>query len=348
MQPLAPQAPLENPVGQGGTVVVRQGRMHSEKRFVLRETLRVADLGGLLRARAYRLAREMGALRVAIKTTFMMGYSRRDLSPIVDPVVLGDLLAILAEAGLSRVSVVEAPNFYGAHFQGRAVQDVATYFGIGSVVDASRDQEGGVCRSWRDADFRIVLGKMRSHPVDGASLCIAALDGICEAPRGLSPDTAAISRVLAECPPHFAVLDAYENCPDSVVGLMACRKPKHPLRFYAGDDALTVDLVAASHMGISDPRAIPVLRQAVDRFTGKLGVNGVDEVISQWRHLGEDHLSALLGRLAASLSPAEAARQPLVVPQMDPCEFPTRGRPAAWLLIGRRVLQKVLGLEPPA
>jgi len=40
---------------------------------------------------------------------------------------------------------------------------------------------------------------------------------------------------------------------DGLIGIMGCPYPKSPKRLYASEDALALDLVAARHMGVSDP-----------------------------------------------------------------------------------------------
>ena len=72
------------------------------------------------------------------------------------------------------------------------MDEVARYFGFTStdyrVVDLTEEQvpytyprgmaQHTVGRTWKDADFRIVFAKMRSHPTDLTHLAIGALQGV--------------------------------------------------------------------------------------------------------------------------------------------------------------------------
>ena len=159
-----------SPIGRGGTVVVREDPAAGRgDPAALRALLRDA-IGGVLAVPA-------GA-RVAIKTTFMMSYDRGDPSPHVDLVLAEELAILLRERGASDVAYLEAPNHFESMFQHRSVVEVARYAGFTSphyrVVDTSDDQvpqpfvrglgQDSVCRTWRDADLRIVFAKMRTNP----------------------------------------------------------------------------------------------------------------------------------------------------------------------------------------
>ena len=145
-----------------------------------------------------------------------------------------------------------------------------------------------VSRTWKEADFRISLGKMRSHPVEIAYLTVGNVEWLgarcdqflfCE--RKAQRETA-IMMLLDACPPHFAILEAWDQVPDGLVGVMGCPRPKSPLRFYAGIDGLAVDIVAGRHMGLRNPRESSILRAAHHWFGAeKLSpvVVGADESI---------------------------------------------------------------------
>ena len=90
------------------------------------------------------------------------------------------------------VAVVEAPNIYDRFYASRSVGEVARYFGLESpsyrLVDLSTEQvphayrrglaQGTVGRTWKEADFRISFGKMRSHPVELAYLSVGNVEWI--------------------------------------------------------------------------------------------------------------------------------------------------------------------------
>src|SRR5205085_7210526 len=83
-------------------------------------------------------------MTVAVKANFMLGYNRKDLSMITDPVLIEELAAYLRKLGYGDVAVVEARNLYDFYYCNRTVQQVADYFGISSphyrVVDSTAEQ----------------------------------------------------------------------------------------------------------------------------------------------------------------------------------------------------------------
>ena len=199
----------------------------------------------------------------------MIGYDRRDRSMITDRELLDELARFLRECGCDDIAVVEGRNLYDQFYDKRSVLNVARYFDISSshfrLVDLSDEQvphvyfrgmgQYTVGKTWKDADFRISFAKMRSHPVELVHLTIANLEGIgarCDhflfAERQADRETATMM-LLDAFPPHFSILDAYEQAADGLVGIMGCPRPATPLRFYAGSDALAVDMVASRHMG---------------------------------------------------------------------------------------------------
>ena len=90
------------------------------------------------------------------------------------------------------VAVVEAPNIYDRFFDRRTVEDVSRYMGFDPRATAwwtcppSRSRtpirrglaQGTVGNTWKEADFRISFGKMRSHPVEMAHLCVGNVEWI--------------------------------------------------------------------------------------------------------------------------------------------------------------------------
>ena len=133
-----------NPLGSGGQVWVARGDRPDDKIPLFRRLLDDCGLESLLRHRADSLRKSSGQLRVAIKPSFMLGYGRRDLSPIADPQLVEELCLFLAERGFPRLTIVEGRNIYDRYYDHRTVAEVARYFGIGSdrfpVVDCSEEQ----------------------------------------------------------------------------------------------------------------------------------------------------------------------------------------------------------------
>src|SRR5262249_52899238 len=153
---------------------------------------------------------------------------RKDRSPITDPLLLAELACFLRELGCADVAVVETPNIYDRFFRNRSVADVAAYFGFASphyhLVDLSTDQvahvysrglaQYSVSRTWKEADFRISFGKMRSHPTDMVYLTLGNIESIGArydefifAERRAERETALMT-LLHDFPPHFALLEA--------------------------------------------------------------------------------------------------------------------------------------------
>jgi uncharacterized protein (DUF362 family) len=372
-RPLRAELVAESPLGGGGRVVVEEGARREDKLAAFERAIDHAGLVDRLRAAARAASKDVAELRVVIKPTFMLGYNRADPSTITDPELLDALARRLAREGVQRVTVVEAPNLYDRFFEGRGVADVASYFGIASpafeVEDAEADQipasfargmsQHTVARAWKDADFRIVFGKMRSHPVEIVYLCLGTLEGLGERIESFlfadrSADREVATVMLAdEFPPHFALLDAYEAVPDGTAGMMGCRRPKSPLRIYAGADALAVDMVAARHMGMADPRRSKLIATACHWFgdpSGAIEVSGADAPITGWRAPYRSEWSTLASLIAYSVWVVASHRGALFVPSMDERTFPVRARPGMLTRLVQRLLRFALGLPrfPPA
>ena len=361
---------VDHPLGAGGRVFVIAGRTSAEKRTAFRRLLDDVDLDGRLRERERALGRSPGSLRVAIKPTFMLGYHRKDRSILTDPELIAELADRLRSAGCADVAVVEASNIYDQFYAHRSVAEVARYFELESasyrLVDLSSEQvdhtyrrglaQGTVGRTWKEADFRISFGKMRSHPVELAYLCVGNIEWIgarCDTflfPERQARRETAIMMLLDEFPPHFALLDAYDSAADGLVGVMGCPHPKAPRRLYASSDALALDIVAARHMGVRAFRESSMLRAASHWFgdpSGRIEVVGVDEPLADWRGPYHNDLSALLSIVSLPVYVWGSGRGTLFVPEMDEQAFAPLHPEGTSLRIGRRSMQWLLGLRHP-
>jgi uncharacterized protein (DUF362 family) len=356
------------PLGSGGTVWVVRGESAEEKLPLFLDLLEQTGLPERLAARARTLGKTVGDLRVAIKPSFMMGYHRKDLSGITDPALVEALACRLRELGCADVAVVEGRNHYDWFYGNRTVRNVARYFGFASphyrVVDLTEDQASHlygrgmgqytVGRTWKEADFRIVFGKMRSHPVEVVYLDLAAVEGIgarCDqflfAERQAQRETPVLM-MLDEFPPDFALLDAYDRAADGLVGVMGCPRPPAPRRLYAGGDALALDLVAARHLGLRDVRQARILRAACHWFgdpSGYTQVIGCDVPVPGWRTPYHNDFSTFLSFLSYPVYQFGSGRGALFVPEMDERAFPPLGRPGTGLRLARRAVQVLLGLH---
>lgn len=358
---------LENPIGSGQPVYVLQSSDSGDKRKLFRRLLEESQLAQAVQRRAEFLGRGIETLKIAIKPTFMLGYHRRDSSPLTDVELLHDLAAYLRELGCREVVVIEGRNIYDRFFQNRSVHDVARYFGIESehyrVADTADEQvahryrrgmaQYTVARSWRDADFRISFPKIRSHPIEMALLSLGNVEwvgGRCDEYLFLERQAdraTAVMMLLDEFPPHFALLDGFADAPDGLVGVMGCRRPKHLRRFYAGTDALAVDTVALRHLGVNQAPQGRILRTAAHWFggsPGKIEVIGEASPIADWQGPYSTELRSLLSMMAYPVYVMGSGRGELFVPEMDAEAFPPITREGWFLRLRRRAVRRLLGL----
>ncbi len=361
---------IENPIGSGQPVHVLSSPSRSEKRKLFRRLLEDSQLGDAIEQRARFLDRPLHEMRVAVKPTFMLGYHRKDPSPVTDPELVEDLALYLRELGCREVALIEGRSIYDRFFQNRAVHDVARYWGLTStayrVVDSADEQtphayrrgmaQYTIARTWRDADFRISFPKVRSHPIEMALLSIGNVEwvgGRCDEYLFLErqADRATANMMLLdEFPPHFAILDGFENVPDGLVGVMGCRKPKHLRRFYAGADALAVDTVALRHLGFEQAQDSSILRMAGHWFGGGGGdvvVLGEDTPIKDWQGPQSNEIRALLSLMAYPVYVMGSSRGALFVPEMDEEAFPMIEPEGFFLKLKRRAVRRLLGLRIP-
>lgn len=359
---------IENPLGSGGQVYAYQGQATNEKVTRFEDLLAESGLQKQLVARAQFLGKPIESLTIAIKTTFMMGYHLKDKSPMTDPVLVEALAQYLQTLGCADIIVVEGQTMYDHFYKNRSVHEVATYFNIQSphyrLVDTTQEQipheyargmaQYTVSQTWKEADFRISFGKVRSHPIELAILSVANVEWVGErcdefifAERQANRATAAMM-LLDEFPPHFALLDGYDLAPDGLVGVMGSPHPKSPKRLYAGVDALAVDTVAARHLGINHPRESSILLTAYHWFGGwskDIAVIGIDEPISKWRGPYDNDLWTILSFLAYPVYQFFSGRGALFVPEMDEDAFPPLKESGIVLRMARWGVRVLLGLR---
>lgn len=357
-----------NKIGSGGRVFAFEGNSVEEKCGVFDRLLEESGLVKKLRSRAAALGKQPGDLRIVIKPSFMLGYARKDRAIITDVELLRELANYLRERGYENAVLVESANIYDQFFEHRSVAEVAAYFGMEEcglpIVDGSNDQvahsyfrgmaQNTISKSWKDADFRISFGKMRSHPIEMAYLTIGNLEwmgGRCDeflfVERQAQRETA-LMMLLDGFPPDFALLDAYEQASDGLVGVMGCPRPPSPRRVYGGEDALAVDLVAARHMGVREPEQTNILRAACHWFgdpRDRIEVVGSDEDLKEWRGPYETEFSTMLSFVAYPVYVFGSGRGSLFVPEMDEKAFPARQRVSLMQRVLRAILRRLLGLH---
>jgi uncharacterized protein (DUF362 family) len=343
--------------GSGAPVWIYEG---STKRELLERILDDAGLAELV----------WPGSRAVIKASFSLGYDRRDQSMVTDPDVLDEVARYLRAHGADDVAVVEAPSLYDQFYEHRSVPELARYFGYTSdayrIVDLEADQvphkfqrglgSTTVSATWRDADLRLSLPKLRSHCTECAHLAVANLQGL----SGRLEDflfvekrahyPAATMTIADEFPPDFALIDAYDLAADGHWGVMACHDPKSPRRFYAGKDALAVDRIAARDTGTLDPMQSEVLRSAFDwcgAATGPIETHGVSTPITPWRNPYGNEWASMISMVSYPVYVYGSGRGSLFVPEMDEDAFPPKGEPSQTLRTIRRMNAKLLRLGPP-
>jgi len=308
--------------------------------------------------------------RVAIRTSFMLGYDRRDRSNVVSPAVLHEVAAYVIDHGASDVAVIEAPTVYGRYFAHRSVGEVAAYFGYTSplyrIVDADADQrpfsyqrglqQNSVSGTWIDADVRVVLAKLRTDPTEFGHLCLSSLEGM----SSEIADTfytakevdfrSATMMLLDVAPPDLAVVDAWGPLADGPLGVMGCHDPALAWRVYAGRDALSVDRAVLDDMGLADASRAPIIRRAIHWFGLELGpvdVHGSPGRLGGgFRHPWSRPTWRAMTMLSYPVYVYLSGQGRLFVPDMDEIAFPSlTGEP--WpVRATRRGAQLVFGTRP--
>jgi uncharacterized protein (DUF362 family) len=358
----------QNKIGSGGRVWAFQGEHAEEKLNVFRRLLEQSELAERLRRRTVEVEKSAAELRIVVKPTFMLGYHSKDCSIITDPDLLHELGKFLRERGYGNAVLVESANIYDRFFQSRGVRDVAAYFGMEAcgmpIASASDDQvaytymrgmaQSTISQTWKEADFRISFGKMRSHPIEMAYLTIGNLEwmgGRCDeflfVERQAHRETA-LMMLLDAFPPDFALLDAYDQAADGLIGIMGCTHPKSPKRVYASEDALALDLVAARHMGVRNPHRTNILRAACHWFADpsmRIEIIGTDESLRDWKGPYDTEFSTLLSAVAYPVYVFGSGRGSLFVPEMDESAFPPLEPASFTRALLRKGLRNMLGLH---
>jgi hypothetical protein len=359
---------LDHPLGRGGAVRVVQGHTTDHKSSVFRQLLDDAGLAAQITERARKLGKPLGQMRIAIKPAFMLGYHRKDVSHITDPSALHELAGYLRGLGCGDVAAVESTNIYDQFYRNRTVHDVGAYFGYSSphyrLVDLAKEQvphvygrglaQYTIGRTWGEADFRISFGKMRSHAVEMVHLTIGNVEWLgarCEeylfTERQAHRETS-VMMLLDDFPPHFGLLDGYDTAADGLMGVMGCPHPPAPRRFYAGADALAVDLVAGRHLGLANPQQSRILQAACHWFgdpSARTQVIGADTPVRGWRSPYHTDFTTFLSFFAYPMYQFGSGRGTLFVPEMDEQAFPPFHQAGSWVRGARRFLQMLLGLH---
>src|SRR5262249_1391579 len=94
----------ENPLGTGGRVWGLTSETSEAKQPLFRKVLEEAGLRDALEARAAALGKSIPEVAVVIKPTFMLGYNRKDMSPVTDPTLAEELARYLNECGCEDIA----------------------------------------------------------------------------------------------------------------------------------------------------------------------------------------------------------------------------------------------------
>jgi phytoene desaturase len=347
-----------NPLGKGGSVIVREGE---DAARVVAEVFEAMGMDALLDA--HRPSDR--PVVVALKSTFMLVTDRDDPSPGVSMRVLRATVGWLRERGAA-VCVLDAGNLYDRFHAHRSVAEVAAYLGLEEpVIDAHADQVSHeyvrgmdvhtVCESWRDADVRLLLGKLRSHPTATALLSIDAAEGLGArvddhlfSDRRAERETAVLM-ALDALPPHAALLDAWEHVPDGLLGMFGTESPLHPRRIYASTDAVALDALACAHIGGDPARDGTLLMQAFDWFGDPRAhtvVDGPDAPIEGFRLADHSARTALLAELALPVFTHASLRGELFLPDFDEQAFPPIEAPSVAVRAARAALRVLVDDAP--
>lgn len=307
---------------------------------------------------------------VAIKTTFMMSYDHRDRTTTVDPEVIVGLCEMLRARGVEDIVFLETGNLFDRHYGRRSVHEIADYMGLrfpgARLVDATLDQvphrfrkglgQTSICKTWRDADVRISLAKMRTNPSFLVHLSLANLETLGQrieemlfADR-LADSSTGLMMVLDEFPVHLSILDATRNVADGLTGVLGTSEPRHPARLYASEDALALDWVATRHMGLIELPRGTSCRTALDWFgdvRDRTNVVGEDTPIAPFINPHQDDARIFLSSLAYPVYTYLSDSGSLWMPNMDSKAFPLIRREDAFTFVARRLLRRFFRFGSP-
>ena len=320
-------------------------------------------------AEAVKLLGDVSGLSVAIQASWMMGYSSDDRSSVVDPRLIEVIVGLLTDRGAGPIVLLDGENLYSSIFHNRSVEEVAKHFGLDGlgcpVLDGTSDVvpltqsivlgPAEVSRAWVEADVRLSVVRLRSHPTEHLHASTANLESLVPGHsenvfyrRRYDHSVAALA-VAAEAPPHLAIIDAWQDCPDGLFGLMAGSHVVHPGRLYASTDALACDLIALKHTGSGLSVNSPTLRRAVEWFGDRrheIEVVGVDSAIEDWTHPYDNPFSGFLADLSYPVFSYLSGAGALFAPLMDDV-FTERAPLPSPLRLVRSVARLALGLRPP-
>lgn len=354
-------------LGSRADVHCVENQSEEDKNQFFRSRLAQTELKGDLLQVAETKGIPLKELKVVVKATFSMGYNQQDQSPINDPRVVEALATYLHELGIRTIQVIDIDCIYDQFYANRSVNELARYFGFESerytVVNASKDLEEHhfsrgignyrISKSWKEGDFRINLGKLRSHPIEMALLSINNVEWL----TGNTAEFVFLDRIadratttsmlLEDFPPDYNVLEAYDNVPDGLLGVMGTKSPVNPKRFYFGRDALSLDLAVIKHLGHTSIPQKSSLQNAMHWFgieDYEVTVMGENSPIKQWKSPTQTLWWTFLSFLSYPVYQFFSGRGQLFVPKMDEKAFPSSTSPGWHIRFLRYVNRKITNL----
>ncbi len=357
---------LRNPIGQDRKVYCEKDEQKVGRDVTLEKTLANAKLKEELTIKAAALNKSIADIEVVIKLTITMGYAQYDISPIIDKESIESLLAALAKVGVKKVKLLDVQSIYAKFYNNRSIKEVAAYFNYPDIeiIDATSDlisheYERGIgiyhlSKTWKDAEFRLSLGKLRSHPTEMAMMSIANLEWLV----GNIEDFVFVDKIVDRCattmvlldeyPPDFSIVDAYQNVPDGLVGVMGGKNVIHPLRYYASKDCVSLDIAILKHLKISklaDDSLFKTIEYWFGGSNNDITVIGNDTVMKSWRGPTRNFFWSFLNFLSYPVYKFSSQRGSLFLPKMDISVFPEKKKAGFLIRMARRFNQYLIGLS---
>lgn len=355
-----------NPVGSGGKVWVAENKSPTNKYDFFIEELKKTELVFELTQKAKTNNQAIEDLQIVIKVSFSMGYNKEDLSPIGDAVLLKRFAEYLYNLGFKNIKVIDIDSIYINFYNNRSVADLARYFDFESefyqIINATEELEEHhftrgignykVSKSWKDSEFRINFGKVKSHPIEIALLSISNLEWLTGNTKEFVFVDRAVNRQTTTCmllddfPPHFTIVEAYDLVPIGILGVMGCKNPINPKRFYFGTDTLSVDLTLAKHLRILNIPEKSSLQNTLHWFgieNLECKIIGEDSIIKEWKSPTKNYFWAFLGLISMPVYQLLSKKGELFVPNMDAVSFPPKKNPGIISLL-RIINRKITNL----
>ncbi|PBQ31793.1 hypothetical protein CNR22_08435 [Sphingobacteriaceae bacterium] len=355
-----------NPVGSGGKVWVAENNSSRNKYDFFIDELKKTELVSALTQKAKANNQAIENLKIVIKVSFSMGYNKEDLSPIADAVLLKKFAEYIYNLGFKTIKVIDIDSIYTNFYYNRSVAELARYFQFESeyyqIVNATEELEEHhftrgignyrVSKTWKDSEFRINFAKIKSHPSELALLSISNLEWLTGSAREFVFVDRTVNRETTTCmllddfPPNFTLVEAYDLVPIGILGVMGCKRPINPRRFYFGTDLLSVDLALAKHLKIVPIPEKTSLRNTLYWFgieSLDYKIEGEDSVIKEWKSPTKNYFWAFLGLISLPVYQLLSNKGQLFVPKMDTANFPAKNKPGI-ISVLRLVNRKITNL----